>query len=510
LPGDISEYGARGIDWATRKVGGALGVDVKPREAVQDPSYGSAATQRAVEKVTGPFYEAKTLPGQFASTIAEFAPGALVPGSTAARAANTVIPGVLSETAGQLTKGTAAEPYARAIGGIAGGPAAAKLITPAAPASAAYRAAVGTLDREGIPLTAGQRTGSKPIQWAESTAADMPGSAAAASDLYGQGKNAFDRAATERLYDRAQLTARGVPPDVNLPDPRVARAGPQSLSDEYTRLQQNDLVANPKLLDRIGGAQSEYERKVLAHERTPKIENSYNDIVDKLVAGQGRMAGDEYQAIRSQLGTAARNATNPQEGIALREMKGALDEAFNAGVSPRDAAALALNNQRYGNMKQTQDAVAAATGGNLSPARMAQAARAGRGGQYAAQAGNLDELTQAAARVMKDLPQSGTGPRTAMQTMFSLPSMLSTGGGGTLGAMFGGPLGALVGAGMPLAAARAVVSKTGQSYLGNQFLPQRGRDVVAQTLAQRAVSQQSAIDRNERERRAYEEARKNR
>ena len=121
LPGDISEYGARGIDWATRKVGGALGVDVKPREA-RDPSYGSAAARRTVEGVTGPFYEPKTVPGQYASTIAEFAPGALIPGSTAARVANTVIPGALSETAGQVTKGTAAEPYARAAGGIVGGP----------------------------------------------------------------------------------------------------------------------------------------------------------------------------------------------------------------------------------------------------------------------------------------------------------------------------------------------------------------------------------------------------
>ena len=36
---------------------------------------------------------------------------------------------------------------------------------------------------EGIPLTAGQRTGSKPIQWAESVAADMPGSAGRAQQL---------------------------------------------------------------------------------------------------------------------------------------------------------------------------------------------------------------------------------------------------------------------------------------------------------------------------------------
>jgi hypothetical protein len=486
LPGDIPEYGARGLDWATRKVGGVLGSDIAPRQA-QEPSYGSAAAKRTLEGVTGPLYEPKTIPGQYASTIGEFAPGALIPGSAAARVANTVIPALTSETAGQITKDTAAEPWARAIGGLVGAPLTAKLITPAAPATAAHQAAVATLEREGIPLTAGQRTGSRPIQWAESVAADMPGSGTAARNLYGKGKDAYDRAFTEELYDRKELTARGVPPDVNLPDAQVARAGPKSLSDEYTRITQNDLVANPQLLTRMGKAQSEYERLVLPSERATKVADTYNDIIDKLVAGQGRMKGDEYQSIRSQLGTASKAATNPKEAAALREMKHSLDEAFGSSVGPRDAAALALNNQRYGNMKQTQDAVAAANTGNLSPARMAQAVRAGRGGQYSAQTGNLDELTRAAAMVMKDLPNSGTGPRTGMQTLFNVPNALAA-GGAAAGSPFG-LAGAAIGAAAPFAASRAVVSGLGQKYLGNRALPQNTRDVLAQTLLQQAISQ---------------------
>ena len=506
LPGTVQGLVRGGLDYLLPPSQKQL--DVRKQAPNLLPS--APTVQSAIEDKTGKLYEPQTPLGQYGSTLTEFAVAAPLAGATkAAKVFNTVVPALTSESAGQLTKGTAAEPYARAIGGVAGGVGAGKLVTPAAPAPAAHQRAVQALEAEGIPLTAGQRTGSKPIMWAESTAADTPGSATAARNLYGRGESAFDRAATERVYDRGQLTARGVPPDVNLPDPRVARAGPQSLSDEYTRLHQNDLVANPQLLNRVQAAQTNYDRLVGANNRTQTVAGHYDDIIDKLVAGRGRMAGDEYQALRSNLGFDAKAATTrPSEANALREMKRALDEAMGASLPPRDAAALALTNRRYANMKQIEDAVAASTTGHLSPTRVAQSARAGRGGQYAAQSGDLDELSQAAATVMKSLPQSGTGPRTQMQTLFNLPNMLA-GGGGVLGSVMGGPLGALAGAALPLTAARAVVSRPGQAYLGNQALPQNTRDIIAQTLAQQAISQPGVIERNKREREEYERKRKN-
>ena len=129
------------------------------------------------------FTNHKTIPGQLLRPLASLRQRRYCRAALAARAVNTVIPAVTSETAGQLTKGTAAEPWARGIAGVAGGVGGAKLITPAAPASATRQAAIATLERENIPLTAGQRTGSKPIQWAESTAADMPGSAGRAAEI---------------------------------------------------------------------------------------------------------------------------------------------------------------------------------------------------------------------------------------------------------------------------------------------------------------------------------------
>jgi hypothetical protein len=78
--------------------------------------------QGAVEGVTGKLYEPQTRAGQYAGTIAEFASAApFTAGSMLQRVAQIAIPAIVSEAGGQLTKGTAAEPYARLGGALVGG-----------------------------------------------------------------------------------------------------------------------------------------------------------------------------------------------------------------------------------------------------------------------------------------------------------------------------------------------------------------------------------------------------
>ena len=462
--------------------------------------------QKAVEGYTGKFYEPQTVPGQYGSTLAEFAVGSVAPGGVAgslgrraaAKVLNTVVPAITSETAGQLTKDTPYEPYARAVAGLVGGVAGAKAITPMAPAEGAYGRAVASLEREGIPLTAGQRTGSKNLQYLESSAVDMPLIGGQAARLRDAPLNALDRAVTERIYPRDQLQARGVPNDVNLPDPRVAREGPAALGANYDRLTQAPFVTNPQFQNRMTRAQNEYERLVQPHNQTANVADTQDDIINRLVAGQGRMPGDEYQSIRSQIGTHQRApGINPQEQIALTEYKRAMDEAYLAGLSPVDRAALVANNRRYALMKQVQPAVDTATD-HLSPAKLAQAVRARRGAQYSARSGDLDELAASAKTVLTPLPNSGTAARLAAQS----------GGGGGVGAMvggvIGGPVGAAVGAGVgagvPLIAPGLATSRLGQAYLGNRALPQNMRDIIAQTALEQGISQPSGVERNEKER----------
>jgi hypothetical protein len=83
----------------------------------------SSQLRSAVESYTGPFYQPKTIVGDYAQTAGEFVPGALLmPGGSLATNAIRygLLPALSSETAGQLTQGTAAEPWARTAGAILG------------------------------------------------------------------------------------------------------------------------------------------------------------------------------------------------------------------------------------------------------------------------------------------------------------------------------------------------------------------------------------------------------
>jgi hypothetical protein len=366
------------------------------------------------------------------------------------------------------------------------------------------------LEAAGIPVTAGQRTGSQWLKTFESNAADTPFSAGKALEMQAAQKAAYDRAISDKLFARDQLTARNVPADINLPDPRVFAAGKQSLKDEYTRLSQaNQLRSDPQLQKDLLAAQTKYEELALPDSKSKNVEAIRNSLVDTLLKNQGSMAGDIYQAKRSQLGTVGKGKIqqgDPYQGTAFMEMRSALDQAMQRGLPPAEAQAWALNNQRYANMKQITPAIARA-GENLSPQAVAQTARTGRAAQFAAQAGDLDPLSKAASLVMKPLPNSGTAARSGWQHLFNIPMLAAAGGGAAAGSPLG-PLGIAAGAAAPFAASRLALTRPGQAYLGNQLMPQNMRDIITQTLAQQAISQPSQIARNQAAQAAYEQKRK--
>jgi hypothetical protein len=96
------------------------GEDPNRRAGVPSPFAGEF-TNAVTANVPGANYEPQTTAGQYAETVGEFAPNALAPGGIARKAAMVAVPGLASETAGQLTKGSAFETPARVVGGLAGG-----------------------------------------------------------------------------------------------------------------------------------------------------------------------------------------------------------------------------------------------------------------------------------------------------------------------------------------------------------------------------------------------------
>lgn len=103
----------------------AEGAGLKPQDAarasslIQGPS--SATTTQAIEAASGAdqiYHKPQTKAGEYARTIGQFAPAAATGGGLARRAANVALPAVASETAGQFTKGTKVEPYARVLAAL--------------------------------------------------------------------------------------------------------------------------------------------------------------------------------------------------------------------------------------------------------------------------------------------------------------------------------------------------------------------------------------------------------
>ena len=152
--GDASDALAAGANWAGNKIAGAMGFEPSPlpdkANTINRYVPTSSDIQGAVERnVTGEFYKPQTRLGEGAQTVGEFIPGALAgPGGAARNAAVFgVLPAVASETAGGLTKGTAAEPWARGAAALAAGGLGGIVTAPGNVAATVGRAA-GGVDRQ--------------------------------------------------------------------------------------------------------------------------------------------------------------------------------------------------------------------------------------------------------------------------------------------------------------------------------------------------------------------------
>ena len=442
LPGDIAELGARGIDRATRFVGDKLGVDVQKRED-RAPTYGSSDIQKGVEKYTGEFYKPQTTAGHYAETIGEFAPGLIGGGGAGAlarrAATNVLAPGVASEAAGQFTKDTAAEPYVRVAGAMAGGfapTALGRAITPV-PATAARQRLVDVLADEGVTsLTAGQRTGSKPLQYAESILGDGPGAGGGTSRIQQRGQEQFTEAAMRRA---------GAGPDAT---PEVLAQNNARLGNEFEQLSaRNTLIPDNQFITELTAAVNRY-RRVPESQQARMLQGYLDDIVPHVNAGG--MPGVEYQPMRSMLSADSKavRQTDPYLSRALAGIRNALDDAMGRSINPADRQAWQTARREYGAQKTIEKTASrageATAEGQLVPANLRNTVAADNRGAYARGEGQFSELARAGAGVMAPLPNSGTAQRNLLTDITKM--------------MITAPAG------------RALTSRPVQGYLGNQVL----------------------------------------
>lgn len=220
MPRDINDLSA---NWAEQnRVFGDSDVGVGARRVLfgtpgtQDtPSIPWISSQEIEDRVLTPTigepYRPQTTAGEYARTVGEFAPSALLPWARGARISRTLVPAAASETAGQLTEGQPYEGLARFAGGFAGG-----VLSEGALANrgAQFRR-VGqpapeaqALEGEFGPLTRGERSGNTRERLQEDDLRRGMGSDQASSTM-----RTFDARRAEEIRNNAtRIVTRGQEP----------------------------------------------------------------------------------------------------------------------------------------------------------------------------------------------------------------------------------------------------------------------------------------------------------
>lgn len=332
------------------------------------------------------------------------------------------------------------------------------------------QAAADILEREGVPLSAGQRSGSKALQYAESFLGDAPfagGQASRAMEAQGE-------AFTDAAMRRAGANGRATPENLTAARDRIS----QQFDDLSAR---NGVQADRQMGQELGLALREYDR-VLPAEQRRIVGELASDIVERFQAGNGIMPGREYQTIRSRLSRMSQNArqNDPEFSQAIRSMRDALDNNMGRSVAPEDAAAWQQARREWGNLRVLEQAAGAggenAANGIITPAQLRIAASRGAGNRsaYARGQGDFGELARAGNQLMTPLPNSGTGQRNLLTGIVG-------GSAGTTAAAGDPMMGAIVALG-PAAFGRALWSGPVQRYLANEAISPAARAAIENRL----------------------------
>lgn len=466
LPGTVGDLFNQGMTAG----GKAIGIIPEDWVAPSNSLSGASMTE-AMSNLTGGAtdYRGDSRAAKFAGTAAEFIPGALAFGgvSPSNLLKYAVVPGVSSEAAGQLTEGTAIEPYARFAGALAGGilpdlikTGAAKLISPYGGADPERLKLAQYLDDQGIPLTAGQKVGNEALRRKE-------GFTQGGQDLMETQAEAFTKAA---------LKTTGT--DATRATPEVMKATADRIGSVFDDVVKGvDVTPDPQAVTALSQAVDTYKSLAPTSGQAPLIGNILKDTV-KAARGGNTIPAATLKVWRSNLSkltVSADDATRAAAVEALEAVDDMMATALNTAGRADDVARLAEARMQWRNFLAVQRAATGAgegaAAGLVSPSALRNSVVGqGRSGYAQGTRGDIAELARAGEAVMKKLPTSGT----AENIRAMLPSGVWGGIGAGGGAMTGNPMlamaGAAVGTMVPGALGALRMSGPMQAYLANQLV----------------------------------------
>lgn len=395
--------------------------------------------------------------GDIAGNVLAALPAAFIPGANtyAGSAAIGALQGALQPT--QEGDSRLQNAGLGAAGGVVGnalGRGVSKLIQPI-PRLPSQGKDIGeaAANRIGMPLTAGDKTGSVGLQQIEDLLSRTPGSAGAMRRIYDTKQVAINTAAAKSIGETAD----------NISEP-VFAAAKARLGDQFKQLSENAKVT-------IGDDFMQALHSIKAG--NDQLGAFRNNNIDTLVeqgldlAKQGKLEGKAYQTIRSKISDRANDAfksSNSELGQALKTVRDALDTSARNGMDDATKQAWDTVRKQYSNLKVLEKGNVVSAG-NVNPNLVAGAMR--QFNPSAFKSGSLNGELMDIARVAQNykIPAQGsqTYERGAMANM-----------------LFGNPL-----TGLPLVAgSRALqmglMNKPMQAYLtkGLTNLPPSVRNML--------------------------------
>lgn len=458
MPGDVNDFTQRTASRVSRALfGDRITNEIRDQMPMGLRSTGvmTPDVQAVTQQYLGPTYEPKTRPGRYTRSVAEQVPGAVVgPGGLWGKLATAFFGGIGSEAGGELGAKFGHETAGRVIGGLAGGAAGAYgsnyLAGGPGPREAAREANVATMQREGVPLTAGQQTGSN---FAKNLESELGGGSYA--DMLDAQKSAFTDATMRRLGE-----AGGPALDENLAAARARIGGTfdqlaASTAVPFDQQLQNDLLSSATLYHEA------------APQVAPVVDNLMNRMGEMAARNGGVLAGDNYQSLMSTMGKVAKSA-DPATSEALMGFRNALDDAVERSLSGGQLQAWQDARRQYANLltvnRTMTGAGVEAANGMIDPGRLRTSISSGGNGPAAIAEGraNLTDLANAGVSTMKDMPgNSGTAGRLAARAIPAAAGA-ALASSDPLSALGAGVAGGIVG---PWLMGKAVMGPLGQSAL---------------------------------------------
>ena len=409
--GAVADYIPGVSDWMKRRTGKTA---TEYTQAATTDEVKKASDQTALSNLN---WEPQTKPGEYTKMAVEGATAGALTGG------RSILPnaaaGALSGIGGQAAADVAGEsPMSRIAGSLIGGaflPGAWNaVVRPMGPRHPDLARGGDIMRQEQVPLTAGQRTGSKSLQRME----HQLGGDTTTDFLTGQ-KEHFSRAASRNagMSPAMLLTAE------NLANNR-ARIG-STMDDLASRTQVPMDAATENALYQAAITQMEVGA-------VPTTMQTVQGVMDHVIGlarqNGGVLSGDDYKNITTRIRELKDAGIDPAAMKALDSMQEALEDSIGRSATPDVAQGWTQARNQYRNQLILEDAVVRGEAGDafsgvISPARLGRSTDTVEGVQRVATGSNspMSELAHAGAKMMPHVADSGTAANSKFGSIYKLP-----------------------------------------------------------------------------------------